>query len=89
MIAQLIEDGILSEEMREFTIDDFLTFDIEVIQRKVDGQQLLSPISIGVGSTFTPEMYFERDSSSPGDGDVMVAEFMDYLVDTYSAYKLT
>ena len=89
MLSQLIENEILSEDLRGFTVDHFLTFDIEVIQKDVDGQQLLSPISIGVGSTFAPEMYFERKSSSPADGDVMVAEFMDYLVEVYSLYQST
>ena len=87
MISQLIEEEILSEELRDFTVDNFLTYDIEVVQNNVNDEQLLSPISIGVGSTFAPEMYFERKTSSPGDGDVMVAEFMDYLRDIHSLYK--
>ena len=89
MLTGLIENDILSEELREFTVDNFLTYDIEVIQKDVNGEKLLSPISIGVGSTFSSEMYFERKTSSPADGDVMVSEFMNYLEDIYSKYTST
>ena len=89
MLTGLIENDIISEELREFTVDNFLTYDIEVIQKDVDGEKLLSPISIGIGSTFTSEMYFERKTSSPLDGDLLVSEFMDYLENIYSEYTST
>lgn len=89
MLTGLIENDIISEELREFTVDNFLTYDIEVIQKDVNGEKLLSPISIGIGSTFTTEMYFERKTSSPLDGDLLVSEFMDYLENIYSRYTST
>ena len=86
MISKLIDEEILSEDLREFTIDNLVTFDIEVIQKDVNEEKLLSPISIGVGSTFAPEMYFERNSSAAADGDLMISQFMDYLEDLHSEY---
>ena len=86
LIRDLISDDILPEELQDFTIDHFVTYDIEVIQDKSE-QNLLSPISIGLASTFTAESYFERASSSPHDGALMVNEFMNHLVDMYTSYK--
>ena len=83
----LIENKNLSEEFRDFTIDQFLTFDIEVVQKNVSGEQLLTPISIGVGSTFDKDQYFERKSSLPKDGDLLVTEFMNYLEQAYYIYR--
>ena len=86
MIDELIENETLPEELRDFTIDHFVTYDIEVVQKDINGEQLLSPISIAVGSTFADDMYFERKSSSPADGYSLVSEFMNYLEDLYRIY---
>ena len=87
MIEDLIENEILSEEMRNFTIDHFTVFDIETCQIVVDNEERLIPISIAVASTFTEDRYFERESSSPEDGDKMVSNFMNYLVEINELYK--
>lgn len=79
MLENLIENEILSEEMRNFSFDHFCCYDIETCQTLVDGEQKLIPISIAVSSTFTEDRYFERASSSPEDGDKMIFNFMDYL----------
>ena len=86
MIRELISGEILSEDLANFTIDNFVTFDIEVIQKKTE-DNVLCPISIGVASTFASDKYFERATSSPSDGDQMVSDFMDYLVQIYESYK--
>ena len=87
MMDNLIRDGVLSQDLENFTIDHLVTFDIEVIQKQTEDQQVLSPISIGVASTFTSDEYFERNSSLPQDGDSMVFRFLDYLVEIYELYK--
>jgi len=84
---ELIQKKNLSEEFRDFTIDNFLTFDIEVVQKNDSEEKLLTPISIGVGSTFDTDQYFERNSSLPEDGDLVVFEFMDYLANAYYIYR--
>ena len=84
---ELIQKKNLSEEFRNFTIDNFLTFDIEVVQKNDSEEKLLTPISIGVGSTFDVDQYFERKSSLPNDGDLMVFEFMNYLEKSYYIYR--
>ena len=83
----LIENKNLSEEFRNFTVDNFITFDIEVVQKNDTEEKLLTPISIGVGSTFDMDQYFERKSSSPEDGDLLVTEFMNYLEKAYYIYR--
>ena len=88
MIHELIQDGVLSNKLENFTIDNFTTFDIEVVQKKNE-DKLLSPISIAVASTFSCDRYFERKSSQPKDGDIMIGEFMNYLVRIYSQYRET
>ena len=75
-LDELIQKKNLSEEFRDFTIDNFLTFDIEVVQKNDSEEKLLTPISIGVGSTFDTDQYFERNSSLPEDGDLVVFEFL-------------
>ena len=87
MMEDLIENDILSEEMRNFTIDHFTVYDIETVQTSIDGEERLIPISIAVSSTFTEDRYFERKSSSPEDGEKMVSEFMNYLVEINELYK--
>ena len=87
MIDDLIEAGILSEEMRSFSIDHFCVYDIEVVQKSIGGEERLVPISIAVSSTFTEDRYFERKSSSPEDGDEMISNFMDYLVEINTLYR--
>jgi len=84
---ELIQKKNLSEEFRDFTIDNFLTFDIEVVQKNDSAEKLLTPISIGVGSTFDKDQYFERKSSLPKDGDLVVFEFMNYLAKAYYIYR--
>ena len=86
MMDELIKGGILPEKFINFTMDHFITFDIEVVQKEVEGEQLLSPISIGVGSTFDNDMYFERETSSPADGYSLVSNFMNYLENSYRNY---
>ena len=83
----LIENKNLSEEFRDFSVDHFLCFDIEVVQKNDTEEKLLTPISIGVGSTFDTDQYFERNSSSPEDGDLLVTEFMNYLEQAYYIYR--
>ena len=83
----LIENKNLSEEFRDFSVDHFLCFDIEVVQKNDSEEKLLTPISIGVGSTFDMDQYFERKSSSPNDGDLLVFEFMNYLEKAYYIYR--
>ena len=88
MIDELIQNEILPESLRDFTIDHFMTFDIEVVQKENEnGEQLLSPISIAVGSTFDDDMYFERNTSSYADGYSLVSNFMDYLEESYYNYR--
>ena len=87
MIDDLIEAGILSEELRSFSIDHFCVYDIEVVQKSIGGEERLVPISIAVSSTFTEDRYFERKSSSPEDGDEMISNFMDYLVEINTLYR--
>lgn len=87
MIDELIRNEILSEEMRNFSIDHFCVYDIEVVQKDIDGETRLIPISIAVSSTFTEDRYFERKTSSPEDGDKMVSDFMEYLTEIYELYK--
>ena len=87
MIDELIRNEILSEEMRNFTIDHFCVYDIEVVQRDIGGETRLIPISIAVSSTFTEDRYFERKTSQPTDGDNMISDFMDYLTEIYELYK--
>ena len=86
MMDELIENETLPKELSDFTIDHFITYDIEVVQKTVNGEKLLSPISIAVGSTFCEDMYFERKSSSPADGYLLVSDFMKYLEDLYDIY---
>ena len=86
-IDDLIEAGILSEEMKNFSIDHFCVYDIEVVQKLIGDEQRLVPISIAVSSTFTEDRYFERKSSSPLDGDKLVSDFMDYLVEINTLYR--
>ena len=87
MIDELIRNEILSEEMRNFSIDHFCVYDIEVVQKDIDGETRLIPISIAVSSTFTEDRYFERKTSSPEDGDKMVSDFMEFLTEIYELYK--
>lgn len=86
-IGDLIDNGILSEKMRNFRVNHFCVYDIEVVQKDVDGETRLIPISIGVSSTFTEDRYFERKTSNPEDGDKMISDFMDYLVEIYDLFK--
>ena len=83
----LIENKNLPEEFRDFTVDHFLSYDIEVVQKNDTEEKLLTPISIGVGSTFDKDQYFERKSSLPKDGDLLVTEFMNYLEQAYYIYR--
>ena len=87
MIDDLIENDILSEEIKGFSIDHFCVYDIEVVQKSIGGEERLIPISIAVSSTFIEDRYFERKSSSPEDGDKMISDFMDYLVEINELYK--
>ena len=87
MIEDLIENEILSEEMRGFTINHFCVYDIEVVQKLIGDETRLIPISIAVSSTFTEDRYFERKSSSAEDGDKMISDFMDYLVEINELYR--
>ena len=87
MIDELIRNDILSEEMRDFSIDQFCVYDIEVVQSDIDGETRLIPISIAVSSTFTEDHYFERKTMQPEDGDKMISSFMDYLTEIYEIYK--
>ena len=86
-VDDLIKDGILSDEMRNFSIDHFCVYDIEVVQKSIGDEERLVPISIAVSSTFTEDRYFERKSSSPEDGDKLVSEFMNYLVSISELYR--
>ena len=86
-IDDLIKADILSEDMKNFSIDHFCVYDIEVVQKSIGDEERLVPISIAVSSTFTEDRYFERKSSSPEDGDKLVSDFMNYLVEIYELYK--
>ena len=86
MMDDLIQAKTLPESFLDFTIDHFLTFDIEVVQKERNGDILLSPISIGVGSTFDDDKYFERQTSESHDGYQMVSCFMEYLESAYYIY---
>ena len=83
---ELIREQVLSESLSTFTIDHFLTYDIEVVQKDINGEKILSTISIAAGSTFAADKYFERKSSSARDGYSMVSCFMTYLEDMYHVY---
>ena len=87
LIEDLIEADILSEEMKNFSIDHFCVYDIEVVQKLIDDEERLIPISIAVSATFTEDRYFVRKSSSLEDGDEMISEFLDYLVEINTLYK--
>ena len=87
LMDELIKKKNLPEKFRDFKVDQFLTFDIEVVQKNGSEEQLLTPISIGVGSTFDKDQYFERKSSLPKDGDLLVTEFMNYLEQAYYIYR--
>ena len=87
LVDDLIEAGILSEELRSFSIDHFCVYDIEVVQKSIGEEERLVPISIAVSSTFTEDRYFERKSSSPEDGDEMISNFMNYLVEINTLYR--
>ena len=87
MMDELIQEKTLPESFKTFTIDHFLTFDIEVVQKDVNGEKILSPISIGVGSTFASDKYFERKTSSSHDGYSMVSSFMSYLEEMSDVYR--
>ena len=87
LIDSLIEDGVLSEEMRNFSIDHFCVYDIEVVQKSIGDEERLVPISIAVSSTFTEDRYFERKSSSPVDGDKLVSDWMDYMMEINTLYR--
>ena len=89
LIDELIAGQVLSEDMRDFCMTNFIVYDIEVVQNKVEEETRLIPISIAVASTFTEDRYFERKSSLPEDGDLMVSDFMDYLTELNTIYQRT
>lgn len=78
-ISSLVKDKILPETLLDFKVTDLACFDIETVDRNVEGESDLMPISIAVASTLEDTKYFERSSSSPEDGVKLVADFLDYL----------
>ena len=78
-VSSLVKDKILPESLLDFKVTDLACYDIETVNRDVEGDSDLMPISIAVASTLEDTRYFERSSSSPEDGLKMVAEFLDYL----------
>ena len=75
----MVKDKILPETLLDFKVTDLACFDIETVDRNVEGESDLMPISIAVASTLEDTKYFERSSSSPEDGVKLVADFLDYL----------
>ena len=87
LIDELISNGILSEDVKDFYMKHFVVYDIEVVQVKNEEETKLNPISIGVASTFSEDRYFERKSSLPNDGDKMINDFMNYLLHLNAIYQ--
>ena len=87
LLEELISNGILSEDVKDFCMQHFVVYDIEVVQVEKEEETRLSPISIGVASTFSEDRYFERKSSLSDDGDKMISDFMDYLLDLNAIYQ--
>lgn len=86
-VNELISDGLLSEEVRDYSQDEIVTFDIESYLANMNQGNQVVPLSIAVSSTIDTDKYFERASSDVSAGENMVFEFLDYLESLYAKFK--
>ena len=93
--TKMIDDGRLPESLRDFRQKYQVVYDIETLEtspKEIDASSpdaILNPVSIGC-ATNVPEVndkWFCVRSSEPGEIQIMVDEFMAYLMNIAVAYQ--